>query len=77
MQSMANFFDVNTKLSLREIARSGLEIIIFFSCSNQLDMKFVLFVNLKLLTSANSLLLNLTENYLLIHYENRPIQIYC
>ena len=47
----------------------GLEVIKLFSCSTQLSMKFVLLINLKLLTIANSFLLNIAEheNSLLIN----------
>ena len=38
------------------------EVIKHFSCSTQLSMKFVLLINLKLLTTANSFLLNTTEH---------------
>ena len=40
---------------------TGPEVLNFFSCSSQLTMKFVLLINLKLLTSANSFLLNIAE----------------
>ena len=33
-----------------------------FSCSTQLNMKFVLLINLKLLISENSFLLNIAEH---------------
>ena len=39
----------------------GPEVIKLFSCSTQLSMKFVLLINLKLLTIANSSSLNTTE----------------
>ena len=38
------------------------KIIKLFSCSTQLSMKFVLLINLKLLTIANSFLLNIGEH---------------
>ena len=38
------------------------EVIKLFSCSTQLSMKFVLLINLKLLTTANSFLLNIAEH---------------
>ena len=41
---------------------SDLEVIKLFSCSTQLSMKFVLLINLKLLTTANSFLLNIAEH---------------
>ena len=43
-----------------------------FSCSTQLSMKFVLLINLKILTFANSFLLNITEheNFSANKYEN-------
>ena len=43
-----------------------------FSCSTQLSMQFVLLINLKLLTTANSFLLNITEheNFSANKYEN-------
>ena len=40
----------------------GPEVIKLFSCSTQLSMKFVLLINLKLLTIANSFLLNIAEH---------------
>ena len=40
----------------------GPEVIKLFSCSTQLSMKFILLINLKLLTIANSFLLNLSEH---------------
>ena len=40
----------------------GPEVIKLFSCSTQLSMKFVLLINLKLLTITNSYLLNLAEH---------------
>ena len=40
----------------------GPEVMKHFSCSTQLSMKFVLFINLKLLTNANSFLLNIAEH---------------
>ena len=48
------------------------EVIKLFSCSTQLSMKFVLLINLKLLTIANSFLLNLSEheNFSANNYEN-------
>ena len=39
--------------------RSDLEVMKLFSCSTQLSMKFVLLINLKLLTIVNSFLLKL------------------
>ena len=41
---------------------SGPEVIKCFSCSIQLIMKFVLLINLKLLTIANSFLQNIVEH---------------
>ena len=48
------------------------EVINFFSCSTQLSMNFVLLINLKLLTSANSFLHNMAEheNFSANKYEN-------
>ena len=48
---------------------SGPDIIKLFSCSTQLNMKFVLLINPKLLTISNSFLLNIAEheNSLLIN----------
>ena len=43
-------------------SRTGPEVIKLFSCSTQLSMKFVLLINLKLLTTANSFLLNIAEH---------------
>ena len=51
---------------------SGPAVIKLFSCSTQLSMKFVLLINLKLLTVANSFLLNIAEyeNFSANKYEN-------
>ena len=46
----------------RVIVKTGHEVIKLFSCSTQLSMKFVLLINLKLLTIANSFLLNIAEH---------------
>ena len=48
------------------------EVIKLFSCSTQLSMKFVRLINLKLLTIANSFLLNTAEheNFSANKYEN-------
>ena len=50
----------------------GPEVIKLFSCSAQLSMKFVLLLNLKLLTIADSFLLNLAkhEHFSANKYEN-------
>ena len=50
----------------------------FCSCSTQLSMKFVLLINLKLLTTANSFLLNITEHEIFSanKYENANIFIF-
>ena len=40
----------------------GSEFIKLVSCSTQVSMKFVLLINLKLLTTANSFLLNMAEH---------------
>ena len=50
----------------------GLEVMKLSSCSYQLSMKFFLLINLKLLTTANSFLLNLAEheNFSASKYEN-------
>ena len=40
----------------------GPEVIKLLSCSTQLGMKYVLLINLKLLTIANSFLLNIAEH---------------
>ena len=50
----------------------GPEVIKLFSCSTQLSMKFVLLINLKLLTIANAFLLNIAEhdNFSAHKYEN-------
>ena len=54
---------------------SGPEVIKLFSCSTQLSMKFVLLINLKLLTIANSFLLNTAEHetFSANKYENATI----
>ena len=48
-----------TKISMHG---PGPEVIKLFSCSTQLSMKFALLINLKLLTIANSFLLNIAEH---------------
>ena len=40
----------------------GPKVIKHFSCSTQLSMKFALLINIKLLTIANSFLLNIAEH---------------
>ena len=76
--------DVYVKLDLKQdtVARElyrvghcmilGPEVIKLFSCSPQLRLKFVLLINLKLLTIANSVLLNTAEheNFSANKYEN-------
>ena len=47
---------------LRLCGHSRLEFIKRFSCLTQLSMKFVMLLNLKILTIANSFLLNMTEH---------------
>ena len=51
---------------------SGPDVIKLVSCLTQLSMKFVLIVNLKLLTIANTFLLNIVEheNFSANKYEN-------
>ena len=51
---------------------SGPKVIKLFSCSFQLSIKFFLLINLKLLTNANSFLLNIAEheNFSANKYEN-------
>ena len=50
----------------------GTEVIKVFSCSTQLSMKFVMLINLKVLTIANLFLLNITrhEKFSANRYEN-------
>ena len=43
-------------------SNTGPEVIKLFSCSTQLSMKFIMLINLKLLTIANSFLLNIAEH---------------
>ena len=68
------FLDKKIKMFFAEMAkpRSGPEIIKLFSCSTQLSMKFFMLIVLKLLTTANSFLLNIAEheNFLANKYEN-------
>ena len=54
------------------VRSSGPEVIKLFSCSTHLSMKFVLVIYLKLLTIANSFLLNKAEheNFSADKYEN-------
>ena len=53
-------------------AITGPEVIKLFSCSTEVSMKFVLLINLKLLTIANFFLLNIAEheNFSANKYEN-------
>ena len=68
--------DVHDSLKSYHIHRnyivSGPEVLKPFSCSTQLSMKFVLLMNFKLLTIANSFLLNIAEheNFSANKYEN-------
>ena len=57
---------------ISELCTSGPEVIKLFSCSTQLSMKFVLLINFKLPTIANSFLLNIAEheNFSDNKYEN-------
>ena len=54
------------------IKTPGPKVVKLFSCSTQLSMKFVLLINLKLLTNANSFLLNIAdhEKFSANKYEN-------
>ena len=66
---------IKIKTSRSQFFRSGPKVIKLFSCSTQLGMKFVLQINLKLLTIANSFLLNIAEheNFSANKYENANI----
>ena len=57
---------------LSSFESSGPEVIKLFSCSTHLSMKFVLLINLKLLTIAYSFLLNIAEHeiFSVNKYEN-------
>ena len=44
------------------VCSSGLDVIKLISCSTQSSMKFVLIINLKLLTIPNCFLLNIAEH---------------
>ena len=44
------------------VFKPGPEIIKLFSCSTKLSMKFVLLITRKLLTTANSVLLNIADH---------------
>ena len=58
--------------SLEVFQPPGPEVIKLFYCSTQLSMKFVLLINLKLLTIANSFLLYIAEHEIFAanKYEN-------
>ena len=58
---------------------TGPEVIKLFPCSTQLSMKFVQLINLKLLTIANSFLLNIAEyeNFSANKYENANYCWHC
>ena len=60
------------RMASRADASQAPEVKKHFSCSTQLSMKFVLPINLKLLTMANSFLLNIVEheNFSANKYEN-------
>ena len=60
------------KYSDRQNMRPDSKVIKLFSCSAKASMKFVLLINLKLLTIANSFLLNIAEheNFSANKYEN-------
>ena len=51
-------FEKKKRIDLNKMLSPGPEVIKLFSCSTQLSMKFVGLINLKLLTTANSFLLN-------------------
>ena len=65
--------ETNMKYKSTNITTPG-EVIKLFSCSTQLSMKFVLLIILKLLTNANSFLLNIHiaehENFSANKYKN-------
>ena len=56
---------------------SGPEVIKLFTCSTQLSMKFVLLINLKLLTVSFSFLLNIAEHekFFANKYENAELSM--
>ena len=84
----ADYFEVSLKLSALWTATvfalsirteiPGPKVIKLFSCSTQLSMKFVLLINLKLLTIANFFLINIAEheNFSANKYENAIIFIF-
>ena len=53
-----------TNLNESHVAELGSspEVIKLFSCSTQLSMKYAMLINIKLLTIANSFLLNIAEH---------------
>ena len=55
-----------TQNRLSDLEGPGPEVINLFSCSTQLSMNFVLLINLKLLTIANSFLLNQSRTWKLL-----------
>ena len=62
----------NNTATVQNVWFAGLKVITCFSCSTQLIMKFVLLINLKLPSAANSFLLNIAEyeNFSANKYEN-------
>ena len=64
--------DSNTDAGVSAIALSGPEVKNLFHAATQLSMKYVLLINLKLLTIANYFLLNIAEqeNFSANKYEN-------
>ena len=84
----ADYFEVSLKLSALWTATvfalsirteiPGPKVIKLFSCSTQLSMKFVLLINLKLLTIANFFLINIAEheNFSANKYENANFFIF-
>ena len=61
IRKISTFFGEKSAISVAMVL-SGPKVIKHFSCSSHLSMKFVLLINLKLLTIANSYLLNITEH---------------
>ena len=50
------------KVAFLETTSQAPRLLTFLSCSTQLSMKFVMLINLKELTIANSFLLNIAEH---------------
>ena len=70
MQKYASFFDSDCQLLVRmytldgpRYEKPGPEVIKLFSCSTQLSTKFILFINVKMLTTCISMINKTSERH--------------